>query len=103
MNKVSKGRNFSFEECGIPEGAVLEFLKDSSITCVVKNSSNVIYDGKVTSLSASALDAVHKCGFDWKQIAGPEFWTYKGVKLSLLRHRSQVLAARAKAKEAHSK
>lgn len=93
-----KGRGFSFSECGIPTGALLEFIKDKSITCVVKDDSKVIYNGEIRSLSASALDAVHKCGYQWLQIAGPDFWTYQGTKLSILRHRSQVLASRAKTK-----
>ena len=97
-----KGRAFSFSECGIPEGAILEFIKDKSITCVVKDDSKVIYNGEIKSLSASALDAVHRCGYQWRQIAGPDFWTYKGATLSILRHRSQVLASRAKAKEERS-
>ena len=97
-----KGRAFSFSECGIPAGAILEFIKDKSITCVVKDDSKVIYNGEIKSLSASALDAVHRCGYQWRQIAGPDFWTYKGATLSILRHRAQVLASRAKAKDERS-
>lgn len=96
--KAQKGRQFSFSECGVPDGAILEFSKDASITCQVTGDSQVLYNGEIKSLSASALDAIHRCGFEWKQIAGPNFWTYNGATLSILRHRSQVLASRAKAK-----
>jgi hypothetical protein len=102
IKNTPKGRKFNFSEYGIPEGAILEFIKDTSITCEVTTDSNVIYNGEIKSLSASALDAVHRCGFEWRQIAGPDFWTYKGSTLSIIRHRSQVLASRAKAREVNS-
>ena len=41
IKNTPKGRKFNFSEYGIPEGAILEFIKDTSITCEVTSDSNV--------------------------------------------------------------
>jgi hypothetical protein len=39
------------------------------------------------SISAAALDAIHKCGYEWKAIQGPAFWLYNGESVQEIESR----------------
>ncbi len=73
----SRGKFFSFEKCRIPKGAILEYIKDKSITCTVYDDRKVEYQGQpmyMTSLVKllTGSDA---------SVAGPMFFTYNGKSL----------------------
>ena len=76
---------FSFSEIDIPIGSILVFSKDAKIQCKVYSDNEVVYDGKVTSLSGAGLDAVRRCGYKWKRIAGPDFWLYDDLTLNQIK------------------
>ena len=78
---------FSFSEIDIPIGSILVFSKDPKIQCKVYSDNQVIYEGEVTSLSGAGLDAVRRCGYEWKRIAGPDFWLYDDLTLNQIKKR----------------
>jgi len=66
---------------GISKGTVLTFSKDKNITCEVSDNGKVIFRGKETSLSGSALIVTNEMGYDWDQIQGAGYWCYQGKTL----------------------
>lgn len=58
--------NFKFSMVNIPIGAVLNFVKDESITATVIDDKKISFRGESTSLSAAALELVHELGYNWK-------------------------------------
>lgn len=66
---------------GISKGTVLTFSKDKNITCEVSDNGKVIFRGKETSLSGSALIVTNDMGYDWGQVQGAGYWCYQGKTL----------------------
>jgi len=84
-----KRKRFNFGMVNIVPGTLLEFVKDSSITCEVVDDTNVKFRGEVTSLSASANIILHEMGYNWEQAHGPLWWSYKGKSLRDLRYENE--------------
>ena len=82
--KAVRAPRVSLTELGLLPGTMLTFIKDSAITCEVADNQKVLFQGELTSLSASALSALHAMGYKWSQVSGWEYWTHNGVKLSRL-------------------
>lgn len=63
----------NFSKCGIPVGAELIFVDDTTVKVVVESDKKVLYKGELTSLSAVAgkLKGV-------KAIQGSSYFTYNG-------------------------
>jgi hypothetical protein len=80
---------FNFDMIQIPVGSVLTFVKDSSITSTVVDKHKIEFNGKVTSLSTSALEILHEMGYTWKTVPGPRFWMYEGETISERRTRME--------------
>ena len=80
-----KRSKFNFGMVNIEPGAILEFVKDKTITCEVIDDSKIKFRGEVTSLSASANIVLHEMGYDWEQAHGPKFWMHQGKSLRDLR------------------
>ena len=74
-------RRFSMFRIGLKVGDQLTFARDESLTATVISETELEFDGEVRSISASALAAIKKCGYNWKTIPGPIFWMYKGQSL----------------------
>ena len=74
-------RRFSMARIGLKPGETLQFIKDTTITATIHSDTEVLYNGQVLSLSRAALLAVHKCGYNWKTIPGPEVWLYRDQPL----------------------
>ena len=68
---------FRFSKCGIPFGAVIKYVNDSSIEATVLDDRHVVYKGLTTSVSALAQELL---GVDYG-VAGPHFFTYEGELL----------------------
>jgi len=66
---------------GITKGTTLTFSKDESITCETTDDGKVIFRGKETSLSGSALIITNEMGYDWGQVQGSGYWCYNGKTL----------------------
>ena len=76
-----RGRIDYFGILGIQKGTTLTFSKDESITCEVADNGKVIFRGKETSLSGSALLITNELGYDWGQVQGAGYWCYQGKTL----------------------
>jgi hypothetical protein len=74
-------RRFSLFRIGLKVGDVLTFARDESLMATVASESELEFDGEIRSISASALAAIRKCGYNWKTIPGPIFWMHKGQSL----------------------
>lgn len=75
------GRIDYFGILGISKGTTLTFSKDQNITCEVADNGKVIFRGKETSLSGSALLITNEMGYDWGQVQGSGYWCYQGKTL----------------------
>ena len=76
-----RGRIDYFGILGIAKGTTLTFSKDENITCEVAEDGKVIFRGKETSLSGSALLITNEMGYDWGQVQGAGYWCYQGRTL----------------------
>jgi hypothetical protein len=81
LDSARKKRINYFGVLGISKGTILTFSKDKTITCEALNSGKVIFRGKETSLSGSALIVMNEMGYDWDRIAGTAYWCYQGKTL----------------------
>ena len=81
---------FNFQMVGIQPGSLLSFTKDETITCRVIDHKKVEFEGAEMSLSAAALIAIRRLGYDWNQIAGPQYWDYDGETLDERRNRMEA-------------
>lgn len=77
IEKITRGEFFSFDKCHIPKGAVLEYVKDSSITCTVVGDRHIEYDGEIMYMTTLAKMLTGKKN----GIAGPLFFNYNGKNL----------------------
>ncbi len=48
----TRGETFSFEKCGIPKGATLQYIKEPWITCTVYDDRKVLYNQQIMYMSA---------------------------------------------------
>lgn len=86
--KASEKRmRFNFQMVGIEQDAELVLRKDKSITCKVIGKFDVDYKGQKMSLSASALEALKECGYNWTSARGSDQWIYEGETLTERRDR----------------
>lgn len=76
--KAVEGKYTSFKEIGIPVGAELTFVRDSSMKCRVQENGTVEYDGKEYSLSGLALVLMEKLGYNWSAVQGTKFFEFQG-------------------------
>jgi len=81
LDSARKKRVNYFGILGISKGTILTFSKDKNITCEVSNNGKVIFRGKETSLSSSALIVINEMGYDWGQVQGAGYWCYQGKTL----------------------
>ena len=81
LDSARKKRINYFGILGISKGTILTFSKDKNITCEVSNNGKVIFRGKETSLSGSALIITNEMGYDWGQVQGAGYWCYQGKTL----------------------
>lgn len=90
IKKLEKrASRFSFKMVGIAKNTVLHFKFDDEITCQVIDNHRVNYLNEEMSLSAAALAALKKRGFDWKSAQGAQYWTHEGQTLVELRQQME--------------
>ncbi len=91
LEKARKRKaNFNFDMVNIPHSSELVFIKDQQVTCTVIDNKKVLFEGEETSLSAAALTAARKLGYNWPSVAGPNYWTYEGETLDERRLRMET-------------
>ena len=75
---------------GIHSGDVLTFSRDGAVTAQVVSDNKILYNGEITSLSAAALDALHKMGYKTPAASGSEHWEFDGELLDERRRRLEA-------------
>ena len=86
-----KSGKFKFSTANVPVGSTLNFVKDFELTAVVQDDATVLFDGLSCSLTAAALAALKKCGFNWSSVQGPEYWLFNGETVGSLRTKQREL------------
>jgi len=90
LDNERKIRNrFNFDMVQIPVGSILTFAKDSELTAIVVNKNKVEFEGEVQSLTSSALKIIHRMGYEWSKVSGPQYWSYEDETLTERRHRME--------------
>ena len=75
--------SFVFSKYGIPIGAELAYLRDTSIKCFVVEDDRVAYRDQKYTLSGLAKKLLKEVnGMDWKSARGVLFFSYKGTRLA---------------------
>lgn len=82
VRETARRGPFRFGDCNIPVGSEITFIEDETIKAIVLDDRHIEYNGETTSLSALACKLK---GAD--SLQGPLWFTYKGERLSDLRHR----------------
>jgi PAS domain-containing protein len=84
LHKARERRSvFKFDKVNIPIGAELIFSRDDTQKAKVVNNRAIEFNGKTTSLSASAQEIL---GYEYG-VAGTDYWTYEGETLDERRRR----------------
>lgn len=65
----------------------MTFSKDDNFICIVRANNKVEFEGDVSSLSKTALDVLHRLGYNWKAVAGPDYWQFEDETLTARRLR----------------
>ncbi len=82
----NRRETFRFSILGIQPGSVLTFVRDDAIQASVVDDKKIMFDGKETSLSNSALEILrNRYGYRAQTIAGPQYWCHEGRTLSEIR------------------
>ena len=90
LDNERKIRNrFNFDMVQIPVGSILTFVKDPELTAIVVNKNKVEFEGEVQSLTSSALKIIHRMGYEWSKVSGPQYWSYEDETLTERRHRME--------------
>ena len=90
LDKAKERRGaFNFAMVDIPMGSILTFSRDPEITCTVLDKKNIEFEGEKTSLSSSALTIFHRIGYEWKAVAGTDYWQFDGETLTERRNRME--------------
>jgi hypothetical protein len=84
-----KAERFNFEMVKIPEGTVLQFREDESVTCVVADKKRVVFQGETIALSEAAMRALKQIGRRRKAAQGARHWIYEGETLVERRERME--------------
>jgi len=88
IREQTRRSKLKFSKIGIPNGSLLLFIRDNSITCEVINNNYVLYDGQEMSQSAAALKVLQtKYDYHTDSVSGSDFWTYEGETLDERRQR----------------
>lgn len=80
-------QRFNMEMVNIPVGSELSFIRDETVTCIVKPNNRVEFEGDDHSLSSAALIATNRMGLNWRAISGPYNWKFEGETLTQRRAR----------------
>ena len=76
---------FRFGMVKIMPGTELQSVLDESVACTVMDDRSVRFRNEEHSLSSSALIVAREKGYQWKTIAGPQYWKHEGRTLAELR------------------
>ena len=85
----SRRPRIKLEALGIKPGDTLTFSRDETITAIVSEESNIIYQNEVLSLSAAALKVLHSLGYQTPAASGSAYWMFDGELLDERRRKME--------------
>ena len=85
VSKEAKRGRFKFGKYGIPVGAVIKYINDSSVEATVVDDSHISYKGVTTSTSALAKELLES----EYPVQSTAYFTYEGEKLADRRDRME--------------
>jgi hypothetical protein len=74
---------------GIQPGTKLSLTRDENICATVVNGNKVEYEGQIMSLSAAAVLALHKLGYQTPAASGSDYWMIDGDTLDEIRIKTE--------------
>jgi T5orf172 domain len=83
--EIKRRAKINLDAIGIRPGASLTLSRDENVHATVVSGNRVEYEGQIMSLSASALDALHKLGYTSTAASGSDYWMYEGKTLDEIR------------------
>ncbi len=90
LEKIKARRpRIKLDALGIKPGAVLNFSRDEAVTATVVEDGKVNFEGEVMSLSAAALKALNRMGYQTPSASGSEYWKFDGELLDERRRRME--------------
>ena len=87
VEKALSRRRLNMQAIGVPIGAELRFSRDSDLTAIVQPNNQILFEGELTSLSASAVKIFQQQGSQTTSVPGAEYWMYEGETLDERRQR----------------
>ena len=88
--ETKRRSRINLEAIGIKPGTVLTLSRDEDVHATVVPGNRVEYEGQVMSLSASALAALKKLGYQSEAVSGSGYWMYEGKTLDEIRVTKEV-------------
>ena len=86
----ARKESFRFSMVDIKPGAVLSFIEDESIECMVHDDRKVLFEERIISLSESAKILLNRnFGHSTSSARGPDYWIYENESLSERRVRME--------------
>jgi hypothetical protein len=64
-------------EAGLRVGDIIYFANDNTKTAEVVDAKKIVFEDNLTSLSASALELLHREGYTWKKVNGWNYWMFE--------------------------
>lgn len=82
----------SLAALGIKEGDELVLSRGNGIHAIVAANNQILYNDKIMSLSAAALEALHGLGYTTPAASGSDYWMYESEILDEIRRRKEEAA-----------
>jgi len=86
---TKRRERINLDAIGIPLGAVLTLSRDENVHATVVSGNQVEYEGQISSLSKSALAALHKLGYTSSAANGSTYWMYENKTLDEIRNEKE--------------
>jgi len=83
--ETKRRSRINLDAIGIKPGTVLTLSRNEDVHATVVGGNRVEYEGQIMSLSASALDALHRLGYKSGAASGSDYWMYDGKTLDEIR------------------
>jgi hypothetical protein len=91
LEKIKARRpRIHLETIGIKTGDQLVFSRDESLKGIVTGDGKLEFEGESLSLSAAALKALHRLGYQTPAASGSQYWMFDGELLDERRRRFET-------------
>jgi hypothetical protein len=102
QSDIKKRSAINLAAIGIQVGTKLSLSRDENICATVVSGNKVEYEGQIMSLSAAALLALHKLGYQTPAASGSDYWMIDGDTLDEIRIKSEAQMIAESSPDDHS-